>query len=81
MGAMTRVADADQVRIIESAVTGDELAFARIVAEHQARMYRVCVFVCGDEQVAAVTVQAAIDALAQQSADLAQTVGYSVTSE
>jgi RNA polymerase sigma-70 factor (ECF subfamily) len=59
MGAMTRVADADQVRVIESAATGDELAFARIVVAHHAEMHRVCVFVCGDEQVAADAVQAA----------------------
>ena len=56
---MTRVADADQVRVIESAATGDELAFARIVAAHHAEMHRVCVFVCGDEQIAADAVQAA----------------------
>ena len=56
---MTRVADADQVRVIESAATGDEMAFARIVAAHHAEMHRVCVFVCGDEQIAADAVQAA----------------------
>ena len=56
---MTRVADADQVRVIESAATGDELAFARIVAAQHTEMHRVCVFVCGDQQIAADAVQAA----------------------
>ena len=56
---MTQVVDTDQARVIESAATGDELAFARIVAEHHGRMHRVCVFVCGDEQIAADAVQAA----------------------
>lgn len=56
---MTRVVDTDQATVIESAATGDELAFGRIVAAHHARMHRVCVFVCGDEQIAADAVQAA----------------------
>jgi RNA polymerase sigma-70 factor (ECF subfamily) len=59
MGAMPQVVDTDQARVIESAATGDELAFARIVAEYHGQMHRVCVFVCGDEQIAADAVQAA----------------------
>lgn len=56
---MTRVADADQVGVIESAATGDELAFARLVAAHHGTMHRVCAFVCGDDQIAGEAVQAA----------------------
>ena len=56
---MTRVADVDQVGIIESAATGDEFAFGRIVAAHHGEMLRVCVFVCGDRQIAEDAVQAA----------------------
>jgi RNA polymerase sigma factor (sigma-70 family) len=45
--------------VVESAATGDEAAFARIVAAHHADMTRVCYVVCGDVDVAHEAVQAA----------------------
>ena len=45
--------------VVESAATGDEVAFARIVAAHHADMTRVSFVVCGDLDVAHEGVQAA----------------------
>lgn len=45
--------------VVESAATGDEVAFARIVAAHHADMTRVSYVVCGDVEVANEAVQAA----------------------
>lgn len=44
---------------VEAAATGDESAFARIVAAHHADMTRVCFVVCGDVDIAHEAVQAA----------------------
>jgi RNA polymerase sigma-70 factor (ECF subfamily) len=45
--------------VVESASTGDEVAFARIVAAHHADMTRVSFVVCGDLDMAHEAVQAA----------------------
>jgi len=45
--------------VVESAASGDEVAFARIVAAHHADMTRVCFVVCGDVELAREGVQAA----------------------
>lgn len=45
--------------VVESAATGDEVAFARIVAAHHADMTRVSFVVCGDLDIAHEAVQAA----------------------
>jgi RNA polymerase sigma factor (sigma-70 family) len=45
--------------VVAKAVTGDELAFARIVAAHHADMTRVCFVICGDADLAQDAVQAA----------------------
>jgi RNA polymerase sigma factor (sigma-70 family) len=59
MGAMTRTADRDLTRVITSAVAGDDVAFARIVAAYEAEMHRVCVAICGDQVAAGDAVQSA----------------------
>lgn len=59
MGAMTRTVEQSLTRVITSAVAGDDMAFARIVAAHEAEMYRICVAVCGDQTTAADAVQSA----------------------
>ena len=47
------VAKAEPERsIVERAIAGDEIAFARIVADHHEDMARVAYFVCGDLDVA-----------------------------
>ncbi len=56
---MTRPVDQDLTRVITSAVAGDDVAFARIVAAHEAEMHRICVAVCGDQATAADAVQSA----------------------
>jgi RNA polymerase sigma-70 factor (ECF subfamily) len=45
--------------MVASAATGDEVAFARIVAAHRDDMARVCFVVCGDVTLAQEAVQAA----------------------
>lgn len=45
--------------MIAEAISGDEGAFARIVAEHHEDMRRVCAVVCGDDGLAEEAVQAA----------------------
>jgi RNA polymerase sigma-70 factor (ECF subfamily) len=45
--------------IVRSAATGDEVAFAHLVAEHYASMARVAFVVCGDDEIARDAVQSA----------------------
>jgi RNA polymerase sigma factor (sigma-70 family) len=45
--------------IIERAIAGDEVAFARIVATHHGDMARIAFFVCGDLDIAEEAEQAA----------------------
>lgn len=59
MEATIATADPDLTGIIASAVAGDDLAFGRIVAAHEAEMHRICVAVCRDQTIAADAVQAA----------------------
>ena len=44
---------------VRSAATGDQLAFARLVAEHHAAMARVAFVVCGDAETTNDSVQSA----------------------
>ena len=44
---------------VRSAATGDEVAFARLVAEHHVTMSRVAFVVCGDREAARDAVQSA----------------------
>jgi RNA polymerase sigma-70 factor (ECF subfamily) len=44
---------------VRSAATGDEIAFARLVAEHHASMARVAYVVCGDPETTRDAVQSA----------------------
>lgn len=44
---------------VRSAATGDEIAFARLVAEHHASMARVAFVICGDAETTRDAVQAA----------------------
>jgi len=56
----TVVADAEPGRsLIDRALAGDELAFARIVAEHHADMARIAYLVCGDLDIAEEAEQSA----------------------
>jgi RNA polymerase sigma factor (sigma-70 family) len=48
-----------QRSVVERAVAGDEVAFARIVAAHHQDMARVAFFVCGDLDIAEDAEQAA----------------------
>jgi RNA polymerase sigma factor (sigma-70 family) len=59
MEVMSGVIEQEAGALIESAAAGDELAFARIVAAHEAEMFRICVVVSRDRQIAADAVQAA----------------------
>lgn len=57
---MQAVIDPDALRVmVASAATGDEVAFARIVAAYHDDMARVSFVVCGDVQLAQEAVQAA----------------------
>ena len=54
------IAEAETQRsIVELAIGGDELAFARIVAAHHEDMARIAYFVCGDVDIAEEAEQAA----------------------
>lgn len=65
------VADADPQRsIVDRAIAGDELAFARIVASHHEDMARIAYFVCGDLDVAEEAEQAAWAAAYRRLRDL-----------
>ncbi len=59
MGAMTARATDDLSGLIASAIDGDEVAFARIVAANHEDMRRVCLYVARDHAVADEAVQAA----------------------
>jgi RNA polymerase sigma-70 factor (ECF subfamily) len=48
-----------QASIVERAIAGDEVAFARIVAAHHNDMARIAFFVCGDLDVAEEAEQSA----------------------
>ena len=57
---MEALLDGDSLgAVVARAGTGDELAFARIVAAHHDDMTRVCFVVCGDADLAHEAVQAA----------------------
>jgi RNA polymerase sigma-70 factor, ECF subfamily len=45
--------------VVRSAATGDEVAFARLVAEHHASMSRVAYVICGDQETTRDAVQSA----------------------
>lgn len=47
------------VEIVRSAATGDEVAFARLVAEHHAQMLRVAFVITDDTEIARDAVQSA----------------------
>ena len=49
----------DAVSVIASAAAGDELAFRRLIAEHQEDMRRVCAYVTGESAIAEEAAQAA----------------------
>src|SRR3954451_12522481 len=56
----TLIADADLQRsMLDLAIAGDEVAFARIVSAHHDDMARIAFFVCGDLDVAEEAEQAA----------------------
>ena len=59
MEVMSGAIEQDAGFLVESAAAGDEVAFARIVASYEAEMFRICVVVGRDRQVAADAVQAA----------------------
>ena len=59
MEAMTKAADPESIAAIALAASGDDVAFARIVATHHEDMRRVCAVVCGDDEVAEDAAQAA----------------------
>jgi DNA-directed RNA polymerase specialized sigma24 family protein len=57
---MEALMDGDSLgAVVARAGTGDELAFARIVAAHHDDMTRVCFVICGDADLAQEAVQAA----------------------
>jgi RNA polymerase sigma-70 factor (ECF subfamily) len=59
---MTNILVADHATIeatVRSAATGDEMAFARLVAEHHASMARVAFVICGDVETTRDAVQSA----------------------
>lgn len=59
---MAEVLEREQPMIeatVRSAATGDELAFARLVAEHHASMARVAFVICGDPELTRDAVQSA----------------------
>ena len=56
---MTGAAAPNAQTLIAQAASGDEVAFARIVAEHHEDMRRVCAVICGDDVLADDAVQAA----------------------
>ena len=45
--------------IVRSAASGDEIAFAQLVAEHHASMARVAFVICGDAETSSDAVQSA----------------------
>jgi RNA polymerase sigma factor (sigma-70 family) len=59
MEAMSGTANEDLTALIASAVDGEDVAFARIVAANHDDMRRVCVFITRDHELADDAVQAA----------------------
>jgi len=59
MEAMTGTADHELRQALASAVAGDDVAFARIVAAHHGEMHRICAFICRDQAMAEDAVQTA----------------------
>jgi RNA polymerase sigma factor (sigma-70 family) len=60
MALVTRDADDElRGRVVVSAQSDDDAAFAQVVAAHHEDMRRVCVVVCGDETIAEEAVNAA----------------------
>ena len=59
MEVETRMARRDATSIIASAAAGDEIAFRRLIAEHQEDMRRVCSYVTGEGAIADEATQAA----------------------
>ena len=56
----TLIADAEPARsVLDRAIAGDEVAFARIVADHHADLARIAFFVSGDLDIAEEAEQAA----------------------
>jgi len=49
---MARAADQDLIGYVESAIAGDELAFARIVSEFHEQVYSIAMVVCRDHLLA-----------------------------
>src|SRR5262245_26849723 len=60
IGGVTAEAER-QPSIVERAVAGDEVAFARIVAEHHDDMARIAYLVCGDLDIGEEAEQSAWD--------------------
>jgi len=52
MEAMARTVDQELLETVASAASGDEIAFARIVAAYNGEMHRVCVVVARDRVIA-----------------------------
>lgn len=59
MGTMSARATEDLAGLIASAIDGDQVAFARIVASNHEDMRRVCLYVARDRAIADEAVQAA----------------------
>jgi RNA polymerase sigma-70 factor (ECF subfamily) len=59
MEALTRMADRKRTDVLASAAAGDEIAFRRIISEHQEDMRRVCLAVADDHAIAEEATQAA----------------------
>lgn len=57
-GVLARDGNASDV-IVRSAATGDQIAFATLVAEHHAAMARVAFVICGDPELTRDATQAA----------------------
>ena len=53
------MADRDQTELLSSAISGDEIAFRRIISEHHEDMRRVCLAISGDHAIADEATQAA----------------------
>lgn len=59
MGAMAGTIEQELATVVESAASGDEIAFARIVAAYHEQMFCLCMVVCRDRSMAEEAVQAA----------------------
>ena len=56
---MSEAIGPDAIGVVTAAASGDEVAFARIVAAHDGDMSRVAFLVCGDLEIAREAVQSA----------------------